>query len=60
MVRDVVLEEDDNAKPAGMTLYTGVVPAEGMLQDPDLRPYALSDEVRLRLPCVIVLILSCH
>lgn len=45
-VRDIVLEEEDNARPAGMTLYTGVVNAEDMLKDPELRPYALSDEVR--------------
>lgn len=45
-VRDVVLDEEDNARPAGMTLYTGVVSAEEMLKDPELRPYALSDEVR--------------
>ena len=45
-VRDIVLEEEDNARPAGMTLYTGVVNSEDMLKDPELRPYALSDEVR--------------
>ena len=45
LVRDIVLEEEDNARPAGMTLYTGVVNAEDMLKDPELRPYALSDEV---------------
>ncbi|OSD05334.1 FAD/NAD-P-binding domain-containing protein [Trametes coccinea BRFM310] len=44
LVREVVLEEEDMAKPGGMTLYTGVVPAEEMLKDPELRPYALSDE----------------
>ncbi|KAH9893223.1 FAD/NAD-P-binding domain-containing protein [Cubamyces lactineus] len=43
-VREVVLEEEDVAKPGGMTLYTGVVKAEDMLKDPELRPYALSDE----------------
>ncbi|KAM5533813.1 hypothetical protein V8D89_012476 [Ganoderma adspersum] len=43
-VRNIVLEEEDNARPAGMTLYTGVVNAEDMLKDPELRPYALSDE----------------
>ena len=46
MVREVVLEEEDCAEPAGMTLYTGVVDAKGMLSDPELRPYALADEVR--------------
>ncbi|KAI0676017.1 FAD/NAD-P-binding domain-containing protein [Trametes maxima] len=44
MVREIVLEEEDVAKPGGLTLYTGVVDAEGMLKDPELRPYALSDE----------------
>ena len=46
IVRDVVLGEEDCAKPGGMTLYTGVVKAEDMLQDPELRPHALADEVR--------------
>ncbi len=46
IVRDVVLGEEDCAKPGGMTLYTGVIKAEDMLQDPELRPYALADEVR--------------
>ncbi|TFK90818.1 FAD/NAD(P)-binding domain-containing protein [Polyporus arcularius HHB13444] len=44
IVRDVVLGEEDCAKPGGMTLYTGVIKAEDMLQDPELRPYALADE----------------
>ena len=45
MVREVVTEEEDCAQPGGMTLYTGVVDAAGMLKDSELRPYALSDEV---------------
>lgn len=45
VVRDIVLGEPDCAKPGGMTLYTGVVKAEDMLKDPELRPYALADEV---------------
>lgn len=45
IVRDVVLEDEDMVKPGGLTLYTGVVDAEEMLKDPELRPYALSDEV---------------
>lgn len=49
LVREVVLEEEDCAEPAEMTLYTGVVNAEEMLKDPALRPYALSDEVGLRI-----------
>ncbi|KAI0358251.1 FAD/NAD-P-binding domain-containing protein [Trametes cingulata] len=44
IVREVVLEEEDMVKPGGMTLYTGVVKAEDMLKDPELRPYVLSDE----------------
>ncbi|KAH9849843.1 FAD/NAD-P-binding domain-containing protein [Lenzites betulinus] len=43
-VRDVVLQEEDRVEPGGLTLYTGVVDAEAMLKDPELRPYALSDE----------------
>ena len=46
-VRAVVLEEEDCAEPAGMTLYTGVIDAEQMIKDSELRSYALSDEVRL-------------
>ncbi len=45
IVREVVLEDEDMVKPGGLTLYTGVVDAEEMLKDPELRPYALSDEV---------------
>ena len=45
IVRDVVLGEPDCATPGGMTLYTGVIKAENMLKDPELRPYALADEV---------------
>ncbi|KAI0793854.1 FAD/NAD(P)-binding domain-containing protein [Fomes fomentarius] len=44
MVREVVLDEDDCPRPGGMTLYTGVVKAEDMLKDPELRSYALADE----------------
>ncbi|TBU30611.1 FAD/NAD(P)-binding domain-containing protein [Dichomitus squalens] len=44
LVRQVVLEEEDCAEPGGMTLYTGVVDAEDMLDDPDLAPFILSDE----------------
>ncbi|KAI8985783.1 FAD/NAD-P-binding domain-containing protein [Trametes punicea] len=44
LVREVVLDEEDMAKPGGMILYTGVVNAEHLLKDPELRPYALSDE----------------
>ncbi|KAI0831918.1 FAD/NAD-P-binding domain-containing protein [Trametes gibbosa] len=44
LVREVVLEEEDDVKPGGLTLYTGVVDAEEMLKDSELRPYALSDE----------------
>ncbi|KAI0761793.1 FAD/NAD(P)-binding domain-containing protein [Trametes elegans] len=44
IVREVVLEEEDVVKPGGLTLYTGVVTAEEMLKDPELRPFALSDE----------------
>ncbi|KAH9942535.1 FAD/NAD-P-binding domain-containing protein [Epithele typhae] len=44
-VREVVLEDDDDClEPAGMTLYTGIVDAEDMLKDDDLRPFVLSDE----------------
>ncbi|KAI0741980.1 FAD/NAD(P)-binding domain-containing protein [Daedaleopsis nitida] len=43
-VREVVLGEKDQARPGGMTLYTGVVKGEDMLNDPELRPYALADE----------------
>ena len=41
----MVLGEPDCAKPGGMTLYTGVVKAEDMLKDPELRSYAVKDEV---------------
>ncbi len=47
MVREVVLDEEDLPRPGGMTLYTGVVKAEDMLKDPELRSYALADEVWL-------------
>ena len=45
LVREIVLEEEDCAEPGGMTLYTGVVDAEDMSDDPDLAPFIQSDEV---------------
>ena len=45
LVREIVLEEEDCAEPGGMTLYTGVVDAEDMSDDPDLVPFIQSDEV---------------
>ncbi len=47
LVREVVLEEEDCAEPGGMTLYSGVIDAEDMDKDPDLKPFILSDEVSL-------------
>ncbi|KAI1796712.1 FAD/NAD(P)-binding domain-containing protein [Ganoderma leucocontextum] len=44
LVREVVLEEEDCAEPGGMTLYSGVIDAEDMFKDPDLKPFILSDE----------------
>ncbi|RPD64463.1 FAD/NAD(P)-binding domain-containing protein [Lentinus tigrinus ALCF2SS1-6] len=44
LVREVVLEEEDDAKPGPMTVYSGVVKAEDMLGDPELAPLILSEE----------------
>ena len=44
-VRDVVLDEDDFAKPVGLTAYTGVVEAEELREDPVFGPYLAGDEV---------------
>ena len=47
MVREVVLDEDDDAKPGGLTVYTSIVDAELMHDDPELRALLDADEVRL-------------
>ncbi|TFK90822.1 FAD/NAD(P)-binding domain-containing protein [Polyporus arcularius HHB13444] len=45
LVRDVVLEEEDEAKPGPMTTYSGVVKAEDMVGDPELAPLVQSEEL---------------
>ncbi|KAI0731120.1 FAD/NAD(P)-binding domain-containing protein [Earliella scabrosa] len=44
MVREVVLDEDDDAKPGGLTVYTSIVDAELMHDDPELRALLDADE----------------
>lgn len=45
LVREVVSGEVDDAKPGPMTTYSGVVKAEDMVDDPELAPLVLSEEV---------------
>ncbi len=45
LVREVVLDEEDDAKPGGLTVYTATVKAEDMLDDPELRPLLEADDV---------------
>lgn len=44
MVRNVVLGQPDCPRPGGLTVYTGVVDGEGMLNDPELRPYLFAEQ----------------
>ncbi len=45
IVRNVVLGEANRAKPGGLTVYSGIIDAEKMLSDPELRPLVLTDDV---------------
>ena len=47
IVRKAVFSKEDDVKPAGLTVYTGVVDVEKMLEDPELRQFALAEEVRI-------------
>ncbi|KAI0741981.1 FAD/NAD(P)-binding domain-containing protein [Daedaleopsis nitida] len=44
MVREVVLDEEDDARPGGLTVYTAIVQAEDMLGDPELSKLLHADE----------------
>ncbi|RDX54201.1 FAD/NAD(P)-binding domain-containing protein [Lentinus brumalis] len=44
IVRNVVLGEANRAKPGGLTVYSGIIDAEKMLSDPELRPLVLTDD----------------
>lgn len=46
IVRPVVLDREDDAKPAGFTLLGATIPAEEMLKDPELAKFVQSNEVR--------------
>ena len=54
LVRDVVLEEQQKVKPAGMTLYLGTIDAERVKEDAELRPYAEADGVSLNMVALLV------
>ena len=47
VVRRVVLEEEDDAKPSGLTVFGAVISAAEMAKDPELAALVQADEVRL-------------
>ena len=51
LVRDVVLEEEDDPQPGTLTVYTGLIPdTTEMLKDPTLRPIVNAEAVCTNLP----------
>ena len=45
IVRKALSGEEDDVESDGLTIYTGVVDAEKMLEDPELRQFVLAEEV---------------
>ena len=46
LVRPVVLDRDDDAKPSGFSVFGTTIPAEEMMKDPELAKLVQANEVR--------------
>ena len=44
-VRHVVLDQEDETKPSGYTMFNAMLPASEMMKDPDLAALMQADEV---------------
>ncbi len=52
IVRDVVVEEKDLLKSAGLTVYTGTLEAADLLNDPELSTLYHADDVSIFVPLI--------